>query len=183
MHKPILGDTLPVFVGDDYEEFTHATPMVDLTDDAIEAYLNRNVQALRGLFDRYPIRYILCNHAILMSVVAQRLSKATGIPFAIIPHGSGLEYAVKKDARLHKLADTAFHHAHRVYLVSPEIGERLQSLFPDQKDLSHKTRRLAVGVDTNRFQCISRSEVGEQLSKLKTTLADVPTGKWNASGF
>ena len=107
MHKPILGDTLPVFVGDDYEEFTHAVPMVDLPDDAIEAYLNRNVQALKGLFDRTRIHYILCNHAILMSVVAQRLSKATGIPFAIIPHGSGLEYAVKKDARLHRLASTA----------------------------------------------------------------------------
>ena len=177
MHKPLLGDTLPVFVGDDYEEFAHATPMVDLTDDAIEAYLNRNVQALAGLFDRYRIRYILCNHAILMSVVAQRLSKATGIPFAIIPHGSGLEYAVKKDARLHRLASTALHHAHRVYLVSPEIGKRLQAMFPEQKDLSHKTCQLAVGVDTSRFQCISRSEVGQQLSKLKTSLAGLPTGK------
>ncbi len=35
MHKPRLGDTLPVYVRDRYEEFAHAVPMVELTDEAI----------------------------------------------------------------------------------------------------------------------------------------------------
>jgi len=30
MHKPSLGDTLPVYVGDKYEEFSNPQPMVDL---------------------------------------------------------------------------------------------------------------------------------------------------------
>jgi hypothetical protein len=32
------------------------------------------------------------NHIVLMSVVARRVSLATGVPYAIMPHGSDLEY-------------------------------------------------------------------------------------------
>ena len=33
MHKPQLGDTIPVYVWDKYEEFSNVVPMVDLPAD------------------------------------------------------------------------------------------------------------------------------------------------------
>src|SRR5215212_2742459 len=33
MHKPQIGDTLPVYVWDHYEEFTNVVPMIDLPDE------------------------------------------------------------------------------------------------------------------------------------------------------
>jgi len=96
MHKPQLGDTLPVYVWDKYEEFSNVVPMVNLPDDIIEDYLNQNTKVLKKLLRDYDIKSIHANHAVLMSVVAHRVFSSTGIPFAIMPHGSAIEYAVKK---------------------------------------------------------------------------------------
>ena len=53
MHKPELGDTLPVYVWDKYEEFSNVVPMIELPDDSIEDYLNRNVKVLKKIIIRY----------------------------------------------------------------------------------------------------------------------------------
>jgi len=47
LHKPILGDTLPVYVRDRYEEFTNVVPMVELSTEAIEKYLSVNMKDLK----------------------------------------------------------------------------------------------------------------------------------------
>src|SRR5215210_7558926 len=46
MHKPQIGDTLPVYVWDHYEEFSNVVPMVELPNEAINQYLDRNTAAL-----------------------------------------------------------------------------------------------------------------------------------------
>src|SRR5687768_17061093 len=83
LHKPVLGDTLPVYVWDHYEEFSHVVPMVDLPDDEVEAYLEANVRALTRVVRENGVTAIHANHAVLMSVVAQRVGEAEGIPFSI----------------------------------------------------------------------------------------------------
>ena len=40
--RPHLGSLLPVFVYDEYEGFERVVPFVDLTDDELRAYLERN---------------------------------------------------------------------------------------------------------------------------------------------
>jgi glycosyltransferase involved in cell wall biosynthesis len=95
----VLGDTLPVYVWDRYEEFSRVVPMVDLPDDEIEAYLEANVRALTRVVRENGVTAIHANHTVLMSVVAQRVAAAEGIPFSVMPHGSALEYAVKRDER------------------------------------------------------------------------------------
>ncbi len=47
MHKPVLGDTLPVYVWDKYEEFSRVVPMVNLPTEEIESYLQRNCDVVR----------------------------------------------------------------------------------------------------------------------------------------
>ena len=103
MHKPQLGDTLPVYVWDKYDEYPTVVPMVELHDDAIESYVETNVRVLRQVVQRHGVHAMHVNHAVLMSVVAQRVSAETGVPYAIMEHGSGLEYACKPDARLKRM--------------------------------------------------------------------------------
>ena len=121
LHKPALGDTLPVYVWDKYEEFSNVVPMVDLPDAAIDDYLERNVAALLRIVRENPVTAIHANHAVLMSVVAQRVSAATGIPFTIMPHGSALEYAVKRDERFLRRAPDAFAAAGLVFVHGDEM--------------------------------------------------------------
>jgi hypothetical protein len=97
LHKPVLGESLPVYVWDSYEEFTRVVPMVDLTNDEIEEYIETNVRVLTQIVRENDITAIHANHAVLMSVVAQRVSRAENVPFSIMPHGSAVEYAVKRD--------------------------------------------------------------------------------------
>ena len=47
MHKPQLGDTLPVYVWDKYDEYANVVPMINLADDEIEEYLSRNVAVVQ----------------------------------------------------------------------------------------------------------------------------------------
>lgn len=99
MHKPYIGETLPVYVWDQYEEFSDVQPMINLGDDAIENYLIYNIEVLKRIVAENNISVLHANHAVLMSVIACRVSEELSIPFAIMPHGSAIEYAVKKDQR------------------------------------------------------------------------------------
>src|SRR5436309_15598354 len=92
MHKPQLGDTLPVYVWDKYEEYPKAVPMIDLPDEEVELYVERNTRVVLDVVRRHGVTAMHANHAVLMSVVAQRVSEETGGPYAVMPHGSALEY-------------------------------------------------------------------------------------------
>ena len=63
---------------------------------------------VQRVVEEHGVTAMHANHAVLMSVVAQRVSERTGVPYAIMPHGSALEYAVKPDKRFHAYATSAF---------------------------------------------------------------------------
>ena len=48
------------------------------------------------------------NHTVLMSVVAQRVRTETGVPYIVMPHGSALEFVLKRDERFRRWAGDAF---------------------------------------------------------------------------
>ncbi|HEX8903445.1 MAG TPA: glycosyltransferase, partial [Longimicrobiaceae bacterium] len=146
LHKPVLGDTLPVYVWDRYEEFPRVVPMVDLPDDEVEAYNARNVAALRRIVRENGITAVHANHAVLMSVVARRVSAETGVPFSIMPHGSALEYAVKRDERFLRLATGAFAAAARIFVIGDEMRSRVHGVFAALPGLDAKMRDLHLGV-------------------------------------
>jgi hypothetical protein len=88
MHKPQLGDTLPVYVWDKYEEFARVVPMVDLPTNEIEDYIARNVDVVMQIARDNSITVMQANHLVLMSVVAQRVGAALDIPYVIMPRPS-----------------------------------------------------------------------------------------------
>lgn len=177
LHKPALGDTLPVYVWDRYEEFSRVVPMVELTDEEIEEYTARNVAALRRIVRENGITAIHANHAVLMSVVAQRVSVDTGIPFSIMPHGSALEYAVKRDPRFLRLARGAFAAARRIFVHGDEMRARVLEVFTDVPGLDAGMRDLHLGVDTRQFEPVSRPERRRKIAELRAALAELPRGR------
>jgi glycosyltransferase involved in cell wall biosynthesis len=177
LHKPVLGDTLPVYVRDRYEEFRRAVPMVELPETEIEAYLERNTAALLRVVEENGISALHANHSVLMSVVAQRVSERTGVPFAIMPHGSALEFAVKRDPRFLRRAEEAFSAASRVFVIGDEIRERVEEALPRVEDLESKFVELHLGVDASRFEPIPRERRAENVAKLARSLEGVPRGR------
>ena len=177
MHKPQLGDTLPVYVWDKYEEFSNVVPMIDLSDHIIEDYLNRNVKVLKKLLHDFDIKSIHANHAVLMSVVAQRVFSSTGIPFAIMPHGSAIEYAVKKDERFLKMSSEAFTDAKKIFVVGQEMYDRVKSVFPFIQNLDGKMIKLNLGVDTKLFELISLDDRQKNVTSLCKNIANLQKGK------
>ncbi len=177
MHKAEIGDTLPVYVWDHYEEFRNVVPMIELSDKAIEQYLERNTEALMKVVSRYPIKAMHANHAVLMSVVAERVGKSMGIPFAVMPHGSAIEYAVKKDERFLRLGIGAFTAASRVFVIGREMRERVNSVFAAVPGVDEKMVELNLGVDTSLFEPVSRQARRANIEQLLELVAGTPRGK------
>ena len=177
LHKPVLGDTLPVYVWDRYEEFDHVEPMVELGDDEIGDYLDRNVAALRTLVRDNGITAMHANHAVLMSVVARRVSEDTGVPFTVMPHGSALEYAVKRDERFLRMATEAFAAAARIFVIGEEMRGRVRAVFGGVPGLEDKMRDLHLGVDTAQFEPVDRAHRREAIARLRQSLAGMERGR------
>jgi glycosyltransferase involved in cell wall biosynthesis len=151
--------------------------MVELPDEAIEDYLDRNVAVVERVVGAHGVESMHANHAVLMSVVAQRVSAATGVPFAIMPHGSAIEYAVKKDRRFHALAAGAFERAARIFVIGPEMRRRIKDVFPDQTGIESQISDLNLGVDTAEFSVVDRNDRSARIATLAAVLQDLRRGK------
>lgn len=177
MHKPQLGDTLPVFVWDKYEEFSNPVPMVNMADEDLEAYLDANVRVVADVVRRHGVHAIHANHAALQAVVAERVSEATGVPYAIMPHGSELEYALKKDARFLAWAQAAMAGAGRVFVHGEEMRKRVASVVGDVPGLQQKFSTLPLGVHTWQFEPVPRERRREKIGRLLVSLHHKPRGR------
>jgi glycosyltransferase involved in cell wall biosynthesis len=180
LHKPQLGDMLPVYVRDEYEEFSRAVPIVELPTEVIESYLDRNVRALHGVVREHGITALHANHTVMMSVVAQRVSESTGIPYAVMPHGSALEFAVRQDERFRRWGEAAFRGAARVFVHGDEMRERVRRALPGVSDLEPKFVDLHLGVDTSQFEPAARAERPARVKALVDALGGMERGRSRA---
>ena len=177
MHKPQLGDTLPVYVWDKYEEYPNVVPMIDLSTEAIEAYIENNVKVLRKVVVEHDVIAVHVNHAVLSTVVVQQVSKETGVPYAIMEHGSALEYAVKKDKRMYDLATSAFSDAEVLFVHGEEMRHRIETIMPEVEDAERKFSTLPLGVHTWQFEPVPRERRREKIGRLLVSLHDKPRGR------
>ncbi|MGI9043311.1 MAG: glycosyltransferase family 4 protein [Gemmatimonadaceae bacterium] len=177
LHQPEIGEILPVFVSDKYEEYDHVVPMVELPDDVIELYIQRSVDVVRWIAGEHEIHAIHANHVVLMPVVAQRISRETGIPFAIMPHGSGIEYAVKKDDRFRRYAASALADSRRVFVIGGEMRERVTTVFPELPGIAENFTELHLGVDSSQFEPVERKGRPVNIASLVGSIAGMPRGR------
>lgn len=101
--RPDIGPTLPVYVLDAYEGFT-AKLFVDLTEKELDDYVDRNVRALKMAIEAHGPDAIFVGHEVMGPAIARAACEATGRTYAVQLHGSGLEYAVKRQERYRKHA-------------------------------------------------------------------------------
>ncbi|MEO5510940.1 MAG: glycosyltransferase [Longimicrobiales bacterium] len=177
LHKPILGDTLPVYVWDRYEEFPRVVPMVDLTDHEIEDYTAWNARVLTRIVAEHGVTAVHANHSVLMPQVAERSMASTGVPFSIMPHGSGLEYAVKRDVRYLQLADASFREARRIFVHGEEMRSRVRTVLTYAPELEPKFVDLHLGVDTSQFNPATKSERPARIAQLQRALSGLARGR------
>lgn len=180
LHKPQLGELLPVYVRDEYEEFSEAVPLVELETEVIEEYLDRNVRTLHRIVRDHGITAIHANHTVMMSVVAQRVSEPTGIPFAVMPHGSALEFAVRPDARFRGWGEAAFRAARRIFVHGAEMRDRVRRALPGVEDLESRFVDLHLGVDTRKFEPTEPAARPERIRDLGDLLAPMQRGRTEA---
>lgn len=175
LHRPVL-EILPTYVRPK-SDVTSMASILDLPADVIEDYLNRNEAALRRIVEMHEITAMHVNHVVLMAVVAQRIHARHGVPYAVMPHGSAIEYVVKHDARMHALASLALDDADVIFTLSTEMEERIRTVFADVPGLAEKMVPASAGVDTSLFQVIDRSERPERIARMKAAIAEAPRAK------
>ena len=173
IHKPSL-NVLPTYVRPDRES-DYVRSILDLEMEALEEYLRRNVAALRRIVGDTGIRAWHVNHSILLSEALRRLQEEGVLSYAVMPHGSALEYIVRHDERMQPVARQAIDSADAIFALNQEVRDRLRDYFPGL-ELEDKTVTVRVGVDTERFRPVGRSERAESVERLVSALEGVSRG-------
>jgi glycosyltransferase involved in cell wall biosynthesis len=158
--RPDIGRLLPVFVLDEYEGFS-VKRFVDLSPAELDAYLGRNVAALRIASAWHRPDLVLASHVMPGGVVAARALRET--PFLVQVHGSDLEYAVRLQDRYGKLAGEAMERADRVVGGSRNVVDRALAFAPSA---SRRAVVIAPGVDGERFRPMPRHRALEEVATL-----------------
>ncbi len=167
VHRPEL-PVLPTYVRPDRPS-ERVRSILDLDDDALDDYVRRNARALRTVITAHGVRAWHVNHVILLSEAFRQVRDSHGIAYAVMPHGSALEYVVRHDPRMKDTARRALDAADLVFALGPEIRDRLRRFFPDL-DLEPRTTTLTVGVDTAAFHPVARAQRRQSVEALAEAL-------------
>jgi glycosyltransferase involved in cell wall biosynthesis len=148
--KPDIGGLLPIYVADRYEG-VDARTYLEISDEEIEHYLARNVEAVRAICELQPPDVALGNHLVMGPVVLSRALPAS-VPYAVKIHGSALEYVVKRDPeRFLPYAREGLARARTVLVGSRHTAESLWEAMADAQ-LPARTRLGPPGVDVEEFR-------------------------------
>ena len=160
--RPRIGTLLPVFVLDEYEGFVVKT-FVDLSQEELDDYLQRNVDALTVAVRWHDSDAVITGHAVPGPVVAKRALGAQRYVAKV--HGSDLEYAVRPQARYRRLAAEGLEAAATIAGASSDVLQRCQELVPAIRE--DRMQVIAPGVNAASFRPRVRREalttVAEQL--------------------
>jgi glycosyltransferase involved in cell wall biosynthesis len=168
---PDIGSLLPVFVEDEYEGFTVKT-FVDLTEEELARYLERNVAALSAVVAWRPPDAVVAGHVVAGPVIALRALGHGGYVAKV--HGSDIEYAVKQQERYAVLAREGLEPARAVSGASRDVLARAVAVAPSIAD---RIRVVPPGVDLDRWRPRPRSEaLGEAAARLDRD-PDTATGR------
>lgn len=111
--RPDVGRILPVYVYDAYEGI-EAKTFVDLSDEELMRYTDRNVTALVTAIAEFVPDVIITGHEVMGPYIAKLACEPTSRSYLAKLHGSALEYAVKKQDRYRSYAVEGLSGASRV---------------------------------------------------------------------
>ncbi|MEM7425732.1 MAG: glycosyltransferase family 4 protein [Pseudomonadota bacterium] len=144
----------------------------ELTDAELEDYHLLNVRVLAGVLAAVQPDVLHANHLVYQPVVCAEACAKTGTPFIIFPHGSAIEYTVRKDPRYWARAGHALDACDGIITGNREVLDRLSSLYPDRaKAIESKAQIVGVGVDTSLFTPVSRDHRRQTVSAFPASRA------------
>ena len=92
----------------------------------------------------------------------------TSHPLIVFPHGSAIEYTIRRDDRYRRHAAIALGASRGIISGNQEVLDRILDLYPDERDaLQAKSTIVGVGVDTSLFRPVTRSERKETVSRVQ----------------
>jgi glycosyltransferase involved in cell wall biosynthesis len=169
--RPDIGSLLPVFVYDEYEGF-EVKRFVDLSDEELERYLERNVAALRAAFSWHRSEVVIAGHAVPGPVVARR-ALGPGSYVAKV-HGSDLEYAIRLQGRYLELAREGLQGARAVIGATEDVLRRTVEMIPS---IAGRTRAVPPGVEVDVFRHRPRREAIEAAAARLEAEVDASRGR------
>ena len=146
VYNPEIGDLLPVYIYDDYPGWRVKT-FLDLTDQELENYLGRNVEAVRAVLEASGAEAAVTNHSVPGPLISRRA--LGGIPYVSIVHGSCLQYVARKSEKYMRIAREGLAGARRILALSSHSAGTIAEDFPD---MAERTSALPGGVDTGLFR-------------------------------
>ena len=159
VHVPDL-DVLPAYVRPSRPS-DYVVYIPDLADAPLAEYIERNARVLEAVAKENGVVGWVVNHTVMMAVAAARARARGGAPFAILPHGSAIEYVVKKEQRSRALAEEAARAAGAIWALNGEMEGRIREVFAGLEGLEAKMGRMPVGTDTSIFQLVAREDRAE----------------------
>ena len=152
LHRLPDGPVRPVYLTDKQRE-GNVKSFSELSDEELADYHALYADVVRAVLEAHPVDIVQANHLVWQPSVAA----AAGVPFAIYPHGSSIEYTVRADERYHRHAGDALAEAAGVISGNQEVLDRILALFPDRREeIESKSEIVGVGVDTSLFVPVER---------------------------
>jgi glycosyltransferase involved in cell wall biosynthesis len=148
VYNPQVGGLLPVYVYDDYPGWRVKT-FLDLTDEELENYLDRNVEAVEAVLRVSGAGAVVTNHSVPGPLVVRRALRGSDVPYASIVHGSCLQYVSRRSERYMQLTREGLEGAREILALSSHSAGTVAEDFPG---LAGRTRSLPGGVDTDLFR-------------------------------
>jgi glycosyltransferase involved in cell wall biosynthesis len=147
VYNPEIDGLLPVYVYDDYPGWRVKT-FLDLTQEDLDHYLRRNVEAVRTVLDISDAEAVITNHSVPGPLIARRALQDSDVPYVSIVHGSCLQYVARKSESYMGLTREGLEGAREILALSSHSAGTIAEDFPN---LTDKTRSLPGGVDTELF--------------------------------
>jgi glycosyltransferase involved in cell wall biosynthesis len=147
VYRPEIGDLLPVYVYDEYPGW-RVKIFLDLTEEELDNYLRRNVEALKAVLDVSGAEAVITNHSVPGPLIARRALAGSDLPYVSIVHGSCLQYVSRKSESYMGLTREGLEGAREILALSSHSAGTIAEDFPD---LADRTSSLPGGVDTELF--------------------------------
>jgi glycosyltransferase involved in cell wall biosynthesis len=174
VYRPDIGGLLPVYVADRYEGL-EARPFSELADAELDAYLEANVSAVEEVASRSRPDGALANHLVMGPAILARALSSTATPYAVVVHGSALEYTVKPYPRFLPYAHEGVAGAQTVLVGSSPVAHSLWEAL-DDPGVPARTRIGTPGVDVHAFKPRERRTAIGSLRALADEIADEALG-------
>lgn len=152
VRPPLRGNLLPVYVDHAFPSDSNLKSFIRMSEEEVDQYVDGSVNAVTSVVDRFGVDVIYANHVIMMPFIASKVvSQRKSVRYFLIPHGSEIEYVIKKDKRFNSYAKSALENAAGIVSGSSEMTSRLSSLFQGGGKFLNSIHEVPVGVEVDYF--------------------------------